>query len=83
MRTTITLEDDLYVLLEKRRAEEGKSFKQMLNEVLRAGFHLDAADAGASRQRAETATFDMGTPLIGNMDNIGDLMAIAEGEDHK
>jgi hypothetical protein len=84
MRTTVTLEDDLYVLLEKRRAEAGKSFKEALNEVIRAGLRADTVDAPHRREaRRATQTFDLGQPLVEGMDSIGEVLAIAEGDGHK
>jgi plasmid stability protein len=41
MRTTLTLDDDLAAALKENAYQKGKSFKAMVNEVLRAGLaHL-------------------------------------------
>ncbi|MXZ71992.1 MAG: CopG family transcriptional regulator [Acidobacteria bacterium] len=37
MRTTLTLDDDLAALLKQRAATLGVSFKEMVNQALRAG----------------------------------------------
>jgi hypothetical protein len=37
MRTTLNLDDDVAVLLEKTRRAKGVSFKQIANKALRAG----------------------------------------------
>ncbi len=43
MRTTLTLEDDVALRLERLRAATGLSFKEAVNQALRAG--LDAQEA--------------------------------------
>lgn len=37
MRTTLTIDDDLADVLERRRRESGQPFKQVVNAVLRQG----------------------------------------------
>ncbi|HEY3259357.1 MAG TPA: ribbon-helix-helix protein, CopG family [Pseudonocardiaceae bacterium] len=37
MRTTVTLDDDLAIRLERLSHEQGRSFKSVINEALRAG----------------------------------------------
>ena len=37
MRTTVTLDDDLAIRLERHRTQHGESFKQALNEAVRVG----------------------------------------------
>ncbi len=37
MRTTLTIDDDLASILQKRASERGHSFKEVVNRVLRAG----------------------------------------------
>lgn len=55
MRTTITLDEDVAVRLRQIAAERGWSFKQAVNQTLRAGF-ADAVDASPHR----TPTTPMG-----------------------
>ena len=45
VRTTLTLDDDLARKLHDRAHREGRSFKHVTNEALRAG--LEAAERGA------------------------------------
>ncbi|MEZ5354052.1 MAG: hypothetical protein R2762_15550 [Bryobacteraceae bacterium] len=40
MRTTLTLEDDLFEELNRRCAIQGKPFKQVVNDALRLGLGL-------------------------------------------
>jgi plasmid stability protein len=37
MRTTLTIEDDLAAILQKKAAQRGVAFKQLVNNLLRAG----------------------------------------------
>lgn len=59
MRTTVTLDPDVDALVKQRMRERGVTFKQALNEAVRAG-----AGGGRPRRRASFPTFDLGEPLI-------------------
>lgn len=41
MRSTLTIEDDLAGLLKQRSKESGKSFKEVVNQVIRKGLQVD------------------------------------------
>ena len=58
VRTTITLEPDVYSLVQRRLKTPGTSLKSVVNEAIRAGL--------APRQRAvfHTATAAMGRPSV-------------------
>ena len=43
MRTTLTLDDDLAALLKQRAGTLGVSFKEMVNQALRAGLSREMA----------------------------------------
>jgi hypothetical protein len=58
MRTTLTLEPDVHVLLRKLMRERGLSFKEAVNYAIRAGL------ASGSDTAAETPTFDLGAPRV-------------------
>ena len=79
MRTTVTLDDDLAVQLERRRAERGVSFKEALNEAVRRGLAVNDEQACAVPP-VTTRPLDLGTRLIGDMDSVPETLAIAEGE---
>jgi hypothetical protein len=59
MRTTLTLDSDVRLLLERRMRERGTSLKAVVNEALREGLTSDLPEASF-----ETPTFDMGEPLV-------------------
>jgi hypothetical protein len=54
MRTTITLDPDVADLVRKVMRERGISFKEAVNEAIRAGL------GGRRRARFQTPTFSMG-----------------------
>lgn len=83
MRTTITLEDDVAAELAKLQTARDEPFKQTLNTVLRAG--LASMSRGAERKRAayRTTPVSLGAPRMGNLDDISEVLAFAEGEDHQ
>lgn len=83
MRTTVTLEDDLYVLLERRRAERDESFKATLNEVVRAGLRADVVDAESRGARFEVRPLDVGGRRLDNLDDLDEVLSYAEGEKHR
>ena len=59
MRTTITLEPDTDAIVRRLMRERGLTFKQAVNEAIRAG-----TAAPARRRAFRTPTFDMGRPAV-------------------
>ncbi len=79
MRTTLTIEDDV---LDRARAAAGKlktSFRQVINEALRAG--LQTIETHAKVRPYQTHPHKMGLRQGRNLDNIQELLAQIEGED--
>ncbi|HWY91168.1 MAG TPA: hypothetical protein VNY31_10900 [Solirubrobacteraceae bacterium] len=59
MRTTLTIDPDVRLLLERRMNERGLSFKEVVNGALRDGL------LGAGEKTVfHTPTFDLGEPLV-------------------
>jgi hypothetical protein len=83
MRTTVTLDDDLAIRLERHRAQRGESFKQALNEAVRVGLAKLEERAGTVPEVSQTRPLPLGRRLVGSIDNVGDVLAIAEGEDYR
>jgi hypothetical protein len=82
MRTTLTIEDDVAVQLERLRKARKTTLKQLVNEALRAGLRqLVAPPARGKPYR--TPSVNLGRCLVESLDNIGEVLAIAEGDDHK
>jgi hypothetical protein len=81
-RTTLTLDPDVAVDLERRRRERGTTLKEEVNELLRAGLG-QATEPPAPGERFETRALPLGRPLIESFDDIAEVLAHAEGETHR
>ncbi|MHB1595492.1 MAG: hypothetical protein ACYCO9_04150 [Streptosporangiaceae bacterium] len=83
MRTTITLDDDLAIRLERYRGKRGESFKDALNEAVRVGLgHLEER-ADVTHEIRHTEPLRLGRRLAGSIDNVSAALAVAEGEDFR
>jgi hypothetical protein len=80
MRTTLTIEDDVAVELERLRRERERSLKDVINDVLRRG--LREMRGRPKRKPFHTAGHDMGAFLV-NIDNVAEAITHAEGENFK
>jgi hypothetical protein len=81
MRTTVTIDDDVAVRLERLRREKDASLKDVLNDVLRRG--LDSAESPQKKRKPyRVKTYDMGEQLI-PLDNVAEAISLLEGDDHK
>ena len=81
MRTTLTIDDDVAVRLERLRRERDANLKDVVNDALRRG--LDSIETPAKpREPFRMKTFDMGQPRF-SIDNVAEAIAYAEGEDFK
>ena len=78
MRTTLTIDPDVAVQLENLRKDRAVSLKRLVNEALRHG--LKELVAEPQRKPFRTKTFNAGPPLIDNIDNIAQVLALIEGE---
>ena len=79
MRTTLTLDDDVASLLSRLQKTQKKSFKQLVNQALREGLKQMRSSA-PRRKRYQTAAVDLGRCLVGNLDDVAEVLAVAEGE---
>lgn len=82
MRTTLTLDDDIFVLLQNRIAESGETFRGLVNDLLRTALSR-VRDRAPAAKKYETPVFRGGTLLAGDVASTAELLALAEGEDHK
>jgi hypothetical protein len=79
MRTTLTLEDDVAVAVERRRRERSHSLKQEINELLRVGLeHVNEPPSEVPEFRVEP--FDCGGLLI-DIDDMGPVLDMLDVED--
>lgn len=59
MRTTLTLDDDLFMALNERARATGRTFKEVVNETVRRGL-FDSEP----RRVIVAPTLDLGDPLV-------------------
>ena len=81
MRTTLTIDDDVAVELERVRRARQRSLKDIVNDALRRGLR-EMRTRPKQRKPFRTTGYDMGRFLI-NIDNVAEAIAHAEGEDFK
>jgi len=79
MRTTLTLDDDVAKLLLSAQQSRKASLKSVVNEALRHGL-LQMAAPQKPRRRFETGTVNLGDCLLGDIDDVAEALAVAEGE---
>jgi hypothetical protein len=83
MRTTVTLDDDLAVRLERYRQRFGESFKQALNQALRIGLGQLEGQSDATHEVRRTEPLRLGRRVAGSIDNVSEALAVAEGDDFR
>jgi hypothetical protein len=82
MRTTLTLDDDVAAVLERLRKRSGARAKQIVNDALRRGLaQMDAPEP--ARTPYHTPSTSLGRCLLANLDDIAEVLAVAEGEDFR
>jgi len=81
MRTTLTLDDDVAVQLERLRRARNANLKDVVNDALRRGLR-DMSAPSKGRQPFRTHASPMGKPLV-NLDNVAETLAQLEGEGFK
>ena len=82
MRTTLTLDDDVAATLERVRAKGGLSLKEAVNEALRRGLQA-IEEPEAPGPRYQTPTSSLGRCMVGTLDDVGEALAVGEGEDFR
>ncbi len=64
MRTTVTIDPDVKVLIERAMRASGRPFKQILNDALRLGLRHPPSDDNGRRRPRRQPVFDMGRPSV-------------------
>lgn len=82
MRTTLTIDDDVAAALERLRKTRDASLKALINEALRRGIK-EMSGRAKRREPFRTQPVDLGRLRLGGIDDIGEALAIAEGEPFK
>ncbi len=83
MRTTLSLDKDVAAALERLRKAHKASLKQVVNDALRLGLGQMASSPLPPRKRFRTRAVSLGRCLVGNVDNVSEVLAVAEGETFK
>jgi len=82
MRTTLTLDDDVAGRLQSLARRSGRTFRDVVNDVLRRG--LATAVRTPAQPRFEVHARDLGALQPGlSLDSIGDLLERVEGPLHR
>jgi hypothetical protein len=82
MRTTLTLDRDVAATIERLRRKGTESLKSIINEALRRG--LRQMSAPPSRpSRFETTAVDLGRCRLGSLDDVNEVLAVAESEGYR
>lgn len=79
MRTTLRIDDDVAAMLEQLRKKRGAALKSLINEALRRGLREMAARP-KPRSPIRTQSVDLGRVRVASIDNIAEVLAIAERE---
>ena len=82
MRTTLTLDPDVAALAERMQRVRGQSFKVIVNEALRSGLRAMEVPSGES-VAYKTPAVDLGRCMVGSLDDVAEVLALAEGEDFR
>ncbi|MFL5264199.1 MAG: CopG family transcriptional regulator [Anaeromyxobacteraceae bacterium] len=81
MRTTLTLDDDVAAKLDREARRSGRSFKEVVNDLLR--FALHAQRTRERRRPFKVEPRDMGLRAGLSYDNVSDLLEQIEGPLHR
>lgn len=79
MRTTLTLDEDVATLLKRILARRRSSLKEVVNQALRDGLRrmIEKPRPSAAYR---TPGVDLGRCLVGNIDDVAEVLDIAEGK---
>jgi hypothetical protein len=82
MRTTLTLDDDVAVQVERLRAARKTNLKRIVNDGLRHGLRIMEATKARGKS-FRTRDVSLGRCLLPTIDDVSEALAIAEGESHR
>lgn len=79
MRTTLTIDDDVAIALERVRGRDGVALKEVVNQALRRGLRvMDAEREDAPRARYRVRAWRSGGMRV-SVDNVAEALDWAEG----
>lgn len=82
MRTTLSIDDDVARILERLRRTRKQSFKTIVNEALRKGLSGDLKSV-RRKKPYQTRSVSLGRCRLGTLDDISEVIAVAEGDSFK
>ena len=82
MRTTLSLDDDVAILLDRLRKERETTFRQIVNEALRQGLERMTQPV-IPKKPFRTQSVALGKCYFPNLDNTWEVLAQAKGESYK
>jgi hypothetical protein len=77
VRSTLTLDDDVFALLRQEIRKSGRPFKEVVNERLRLGFTVEKQPA---RRPFKVKPINLGLP---HYDKVEELLESLEGPDYR
>jgi hypothetical protein len=81
MRTTLTLDDDIASRLARLQQKSGQTLQEVVNTVLRTGLdHLETPPPARVPYRLTPIRLG---PRLPDVDNIAELLAMAEGDGYR
>ncbi|MEX2264520.1 MAG: hypothetical protein WD696_21375 [Bryobacteraceae bacterium] len=81
MRTTVTLEDDVWTKLRNEVRKSGRSFKDVVNEYLRLG--LDARKSKPISRKFKIRAEEYGLRIGVGYESASELLERLEGLNHR
>ncbi len=82
MRTTLTLDDDVAVLVKRVAGRRGTSIKETVNAALRQGLQVLARPDEPLR-KYRVHPWNLGGSLVGSLDNVEEVLSRVEGDAHR
>lgn len=80
MRTTVTLDDDVFKLLRRLQAQRACSLRDVLNDVLRDALTRRPTK---SKTRFVVQPFEVRRAVVASVDDVAAALAHAEGDDFR
>jgi hypothetical protein len=77
MRTTLTLDDDVAILLRTAVRRQRRPLRAVVNDALRAGL-ARRDERAVPRKPHRTTGFSLGPSLVGSLDNVEDVLQRVE-----
>lgn len=80
MRTTLSLDDDVAADLRRLQQKGQRPWKQVVNDVLRAGVAAVEASDRPRRRVRRTKAVQLGAPRIADISNVHEVLSLADGD---